>query len=298
MNIIKSHHILFVLFLLVFFSVKSFPQTAFPLNNGNEWYYTITYHFHFPPIPPSSYKFSISGDTLMPNGKQYWIIEPRDMFWEKYIRSDSQYVYYYSWQDDSPDSSGYTDKNIFDIYAPPQTTVGINWAGYRVITAAGSHLSNLFNKPTTIYDFTLGGLRFGDISLSNDFGYVNYNDRGDGDGQKIWELNGCIISDTLYGVMTDINFEEKSPEDFVVFQNYPNPFNPVTKIEFIIPSTDVITLTIYNSLGQLVETLIQKELSAGKYSIFWNASGYSSGIYYYKIESSYFVKTKKCLLLK
>lgn len=281
-------------FLIVFlsafiFSPKNSAQSAFPLSEGNSWFYTINYHFTNPPVPVSYFNYTVAGDTLMPNGKTYYILEPRDMFDEKYIRSDSQYVYYYS------DGE---EKKVFDLNATPHEPAIISWAAFMQATLDDTAEAIFFNRASLIYNFSLGGLQFADISLTKKFGYTAYEFFGDGDRNEVWELTGCIINDTIYGSITGISSDEKIPEEFALFQNYPNPFNPVTKFEFSIPSSDKIILSIYNSLGQLLNVLIDKELVAGKYSIQWNASAYPSGVYYYKIESKYFSQVKKCILLK
>ncbi|MCP4412162.1 MAG: T9SS type A sorting domain-containing protein, partial [Gammaproteobacteria bacterium] len=81
-------------------------------------------------------------------------------------------------------------------------------------------------------------------------------------------------------------------------QNYPNPFNPSTTIEFSIPKSEFVTLKIYNLLGQEVVMLVSDKLTPGSYKYTWDASGFASGIYYYKIESVTFMQTKKLILLK
>jgi hypothetical protein len=88
------------------------------------------------------------------------------------------------------------------------------------------------------------------------------------------------------------------PEKFSLGQNYPNPFNPETNIKFDIPKQSYVELKIYNSLGALVETLINDELNAGSYKADWNASNYSSGVYFYTLSAGDFKDTKKMLLIK
>ncbi|KAB2845743.1 MAG: T9SS type A sorting domain-containing protein [Melioribacteraceae bacterium] len=95
----------------------------------------------------------------------------------------------------------------------------------------------------------------------------------------------------------------KSQTNFSLEQNYPNPFNPVTKISFHIPNVgDALyasaTLGIYNILGELVTTLINQNLSAGKYEIEFDASNLTSGIYYYRLLTNNFTQTRKMLLVK
>lgn len=88
------------------------------------------------------------------------------------------------------------------------------------------------------------------------------------------------------------------PTAFALHQNYPNPFNPTTKISFDVPKAGHVKLVIYNSLGQEVETLIDKQLTPNSYEVDFNASNLSSGLYFYKIVSDNFISTKKMLLLK
>ncbi len=93
------------------------------------------------------------------------------------------------------------------------------------------------------------------------------------------------------------------PKAFALSQNYPNPFNPSTKIGFDVPKKAHVTLAIYNVLGQQVRTLINEELDANSYSVIWegdNDSGVkvASGMYFYKLVSADFVKSRKMMLVK
>lgn len=88
------------------------------------------------------------------------------------------------------------------------------------------------------------------------------------------------------------------PKNFSLSQNYPNPFNPATYIKFAIPKSGFVKLTVFDMLGREIETIINQNLSAGTYKADWNASGYSSGIYFYKLETDRYSKTKKMVLTK
>ena len=88
------------------------------------------------------------------------------------------------------------------------------------------------------------------------------------------------------------------PRSFELKQNYPNPFNPVTNIEFSIAKTNDVSLVIYNSLGQIVSTLVNQELKPGAYKYDFNASGLPSGSYYYRLTAGDYVKTNKMVLVK
>ena len=87
-------------------------------------------------------------------------------------------------------------------------------------------------------------------------------------------------------------------ESFALEQNYPNPFNPSTTIRYQIPTAGIVTLKIYDVLGNEVATLVNEEKSAGSYEVNFNASSLASGIYFYKIQAGSFVQTKKMILLK
>ncbi|MFZ4592192.1 MAG: T9SS type A sorting domain-containing protein, partial [Ignavibacteria bacterium] len=77
-----------------------------------------------------------------------------------------------------------------------------------------------------------------------------------------------------------------------------NPFNPVTKINFALPKQGLVTLKIYDVLGREVRTLVNEVKSVGNYSVDFNASEFSSGIYFYKLESEGFSDIKRMMLIK
>ncbi len=94
------------------------------------------------------------------------------------------------------------------------------------------------------------------------------------------------------------NYSGITVTDFSLSQNYPNPFNPATKIKFDVPKASFTKLIIYDLLGREVAVLVNEELKPGTYQADWNASNYSSGVYFYKIVSGDFVETKKMVLMK
>jgi hypothetical protein len=88
------------------------------------------------------------------------------------------------------------------------------------------------------------------------------------------------------------------PETFRLEQNYPNPFNPTTTIRFDLPYASQVALTVFNLLGQQVATLVDRKLEAGGHRVEFNAADLPSGVYFYRIEASNFVDTKKMVVLK
>ena len=85
---------------------------------------------------------------------------------------------------------------------------------------------------------------------------------------------------------------------FSLTQNFPNPFNPITKIDYEVPQECLHALKVFDVLGNVVANLISEYRSAGSYSIEFNASELSSGIYYYQLKAGDFVETKKMILMK
>jgi hypothetical protein len=88
------------------------------------------------------------------------------------------------------------------------------------------------------------------------------------------------------------------PRDFFLGQNYPNPFNPSTMIKFQIPNSNFVTLEIYNLLGQKEAIVLNEKLNAGVHQVEWNASDFTSGIYFYRLQTRNFADTKKLILIK
>ncbi|MBU1872859.1 T9SS type A sorting domain-containing protein [bacterium] len=91
---------------------------------------------------------------------------------------------------------------------------------------------------------------------------------------------------------------EELPTEFYLFTNYPNPFNAATTIRYEIPETCPVILSIYDIRGRLVEILENTTRQPGKYSVTWNASNVSSGVYLCRIQSGDFQQIRKCLFVK
>ena len=113
--------------------------------------------------------------------------------------------------------------------------------------------------------------------------------------------DASIWGNATLGSLATVGVNEK-PSTVVtrydLSQNYPNPFNPTTKISFSVPQSGFVTLKVYNLLGQLVSTVLSKDLNVGSYEADFNAANLPSGIYFYKLEAGNTVLTKKMMLLK
>lgn len=94
----------------------------------------------------------------------------------------------------------------------------------------------------------------------------------------------------------EVNFE--TVKEYSIAQNFPNPFNPSTVINYSLAKSGNITLKVYNILGSEVATLVDEFVDAGKHSVKFNASDFTSGIYFYTIKADNFTSTKKMMLMK
>lgn len=111
------------------------------------------------------------------------------------------------------------------------------------------------------------------------------------DWSYIWSFTTGLPSDVPGGLSS-------APHIYSLSQNHPNPFNPKTTISFSLARTELVTIAIYNILGQKIETLMSETKSAGNWTVEWNGTNAASGIYFYRITAGEFTDTRKMTLLK
>ncbi len=182
--------------------------------------------------------------------------------------------------------SGFADVSISDIYFVDENrgylTVG-NYVystqnGGRIWNGAGLELPDYYNISSIVV------YPDGDYLLFYDFGVMlKYN------------ANPGITSDTT-------DRYTLPPESFTLYQNYPNPFNPSTKIKYAVNTRNAnqafVNLTVFNSLGQTVEVLVNEVKQNGVYEVDFNGGGLASGVYFYRLTVNGNFQSKKMLLLK
>jgi photosystem II stability/assembly factor-like uncharacterized protein len=105
-----------------------------------------------------------------------------------------------------------------------------------------------------------------------------------------------VAKDSTY--FTDVETEHNYSVRYTLSQNYPNPFNPTTKINYSVPQFGLVTIKVYDLLGEEVATIINEEKNRGNYEIDFNGIGLPSGIYFYKLTAGNFSETKKLVLMK
>ena len=106
-----------------------------------------------------------------------------------------------------------------------------------------------------------------------------------------------VHSNTVTGLI-DTEKNELIPDKFHLSQNFPNPFNPTTTIHYKLPEANPVTIKIYNLLGQKIVTLVDKWMPAGSYQVKFDAAGFASGLYFYRIEAGKYSQVRKMMLLR
>jgi hypothetical protein len=200
------------------------------------------------------------------------------------VRSGSDKIWL-SWSDNAEDWPNFDGYQIFRAVGQPDTI-------YEKIFEC--------DKSNTVYSFedpaVIQGLDY--------YYYIQTKDDGSTNdiypgvplvSSKFW----TITNQPAYLKSTVISENENQiPESFSLFQNYPNPFNPTTTFKYDMPKESKVHLVLYDINGRLIETLVNEKQQPGYYSIQWDATQYSSGVYIYRIQEDGFSAVKKCLLIK
>lgn len=214
--------------------------------------------------------------------------------------------------------------NVFDLVSPPSAT--------RILTSSNNTELQKFvwksagTHPSLRYKFKIRKIGAGGVdytynsdnggtdtvvsfrksfldSLALTIGTVNDSVRCT---WRSWAYNGIdsVSSTSSYIVTlarTNVGINVISsivPDRFDLKENYPNPFNPITKIKFDVAKTQNIKITVYDASGRIVEDIVNERLQPGSYETSFGGSDYSSGVYFYKMETQDFVMSKKMLLIK
>ncbi|HLP81397.1 MAG TPA: T9SS type A sorting domain-containing protein [Nitrosomonas sp.] len=267
-----------------------------PLGKGNVWIYHITY------LSGDNYyqRLEVIGDSTI-DGKTYKIVAGTSMDGtirrlssvERYddttgcyfIRSNNTDVL----QDSTfssishPNTMGMDDNRILKRLVT-RSVFGIQLATREITEGIGVKE----DQRSWIYAYGLGLIFADDVQLVTFISpWVQKLVYAKIDGMEYGNIP-LHVDDRLHEV----------PASIVLSQNYPNPFNPSTTISFNLPSKMFVTLKIFDLIGREVSTLASEELPAGYYSKQWNASGFPSGVYFYRLQANAFSETKRLTILK
>lgn len=224
--------------------------------------------------------------------------------------NNSYYISGVEFKDDN--QFGLAVSNNIPAYIQKTTNNGLNWS----VTFTKSNPGDVHNlkwiknssnwyyaTSDFIYKSTNDGLSWNqmidNVGSTEDFDYLDaisssgkiYGWAVTNSG-KIMKLLDSISTIGINNITAEI------PRQYNIYQNYPNPFNPITKIKFDIPSNSFVSLIVYDALGRMLEYPVNQQLSAGTYEVDFDASKYSSGIYYYKLLSNSYSQTRKMVLVK
>ncbi|MAT58384.1 MAG: hypothetical protein CMF23_10480 [Ignavibacteriae bacterium] len=175
-----------------------------------------------------------------------------------------------------------------------------------------NNYNSWFDQSGTAYS-AAGNYLEAAINLEEEFGTIPNNiylavaKYGTDDGSSLTgqlpsgNSNGNIEADEFYDfnfVITSVEDDIQLPAQFSLEQNYPNPFNPTTSIEYSVPSSEYVSLKVYDVLGNEVATLVNGQKSAGRHEVKFNASSLSTGMYIYRIQAGNFNQVRKMMLVK
>jgi len=111
-------------------------------------------------------------------------------------------------------------------------------------------------------------------------------------GVSVFKEGGILVS------VGEHHMPYELPVGYHLYQNYPNPFNPATTIPFTLPNREVVKIEIYNLAGQRVAVLANQEFAPGRHELHWDAAGFASGVYLYRMVTPHFLGTGKLVLVK
>lgn len=179
---------------------------------------------------------------------------------------------------------------------------------YDRVVIYGWHLSDnnpiqpVYNGHIALYADYSHGVRFiSDVAFINGDSIQVADILQDSDLSILLSSEG-IISKPYYpesDIFTSMRSRSKNSQiDFNLNQNYPNPFNPTTIINYQLLKISAVDLSIFNMIGEKVDTLVSREQSAGNYKVEWDALAFASGIYIYKLKAGSFEQSRRMLLLR
>jgi|GEM_PF-1816557 len=167
----------------------------------------------------------------------------------------------------------------------------------QIATAANLQASGAFVEANVVFDSTLTDttfqLSFDLIPSTKYYWHVSGIDTA---GASAYSNNPLFLFTTT--AASGVEEIKSIPDKFALYSNYPNPFNPSTTIRYNLPKAQMVSLKVYNILGQEVATLVHMQQDAGYYSVNFDAGNLSSGIYLYILKTESFNSTHKMLLLK
>jgi len=279
----------------------------YPLETGNYWEYAVHYS-QFPYYDDSLfYSIEVTGDTLLSNNKVYKVIT------QKFIPDNGTIITFERIDTTTACTYRFTNDPIFAENEYLMDSLLADSGDYFAGSYWGNSMSpGIFSTQctdeyedtvlgyfTTIKEFVdESGIPAISYLFAKGLGYIHSSSCEF--GCSTTNLRYAKIDSVEYGThITAVdNSNLDQPANYFLYQNYPNPFNPATNIEYSIPHPGLVTLKVYDVLGNEIRTLENEEKTAGRYSISFNGNDLASGIYFYILRAGDFVQSRKMLLLK
>ncbi len=287
-----------ILLLIILITTNMFsqidPNVYYPLHIGDKWEYTDYYGYE-------SYCFEVLGDTLMPNGYNYFITTFNSATYQRV--ENNKYVKVYN---------EYAENNEFTKYdlQSEEGTIfipwGPTWRGYGIFET-GIDNDNIIGEKLEWREFREVMVDTSVFPADTTWhfvvdGYCPRITQGIGlstDAYGLTILIGVRINNVGYGTLTDVKDEQMtSPESFGLYQNYPNPFNPSTTIKYNLTNESFIKLKVYDTIGNEVKTLYEGNQIAGQHSAMFSGDDLASGLYFIRLTNGNQNKTIKAMLMK
>jgi hypothetical protein len=304
---LPTNVLLHVFFQILFSQSDTTYLSYYPLHTNNYWQYYEYIEDYIPPMYQIKYySIEVLGDTLLPNGKEYKILE-------KTYLDTSQYSFYLYERIDTLSGNVYrystfhpNDEYLLDSLKsqPGDTSLSArsdlytyNSQGYVCLSIYPDTVLNLL---TTSIEFEglfillptkhklSSGLGFSYLTESYDF------------GMHTIVLRYAVIEGTEYGVPVTItsDYDTVNSRSLILNSNYPNPFNSVTVIEFSLSKPVKVEIDIFSIDGRKTENIESANLDSGVHRYLWDGSDYPSGVYIYRINSLHETHFGKCILIK
>ena len=281
----------------------------FPMHIGDVWEYEVEL------LPPETYQVRITGDTLMPNGKTYFVFKAAGYFnYNEYLRmDDSLRVFIYggftlpsscnqenlAYELSLPDSTLFIE--CFREYPEgnfPALLATFDWYySYLELTFSTKQFWGV-NVDSITNDTSWGSIFYTENLLAKGIGRAfSQPEAGSPD-----RLLGAIIDGVQYGHVNSVDIKKENillKEQVILYPNYPNPFNSITTIEYNLPVAANIELIVYDLLGRKIGTIVNSKQTAENYRVEFDGSSLSSGIYLYQLKTNKGVTLyKKMILLR
>ncbi len=267
-------------------SAQSNNSDYYPLNIGDKWFYMHLSYSTASPPDTSYFEREILGDTLMQNGIQYKIVEERNRtHFERYDTLTNEIRYY---ENDWCDG---IDKALYSLnYVEDSTVV------WKQCELAEQFYTFENNGDSSFIYVDMDNLIVEHTSFRKYLGLFNKSitEGGRDDDQ----LLSAIINQQEWGLITSVKKDNTKSNHFLLYQNYPNPFNPNTAIEYYLQESSIIKIKLYDSIGNEVETIVNKYQKSGFHKLNYRPNNLASGIYYLRMIADNYSEIRKIILLK